>query len=158
FESAGVPGPWPKIRASALRMFAARARHGFVDDWVAYRPRRGFVTDPVAGAIGSYDAIRIYLWMGLLHESDPDRRQLAAWLNGPLAFWLAHGRVPERIDTANPASDAPAGPVGFLAVLLPALRTSGDARRLAALEKQIEAERRGSLYGDPPAYYDQNLL
>ena len=96
--------------------------------------------------------------MGLLHESDPDRRQLAAWLNGPLAYWLAHGRVPERIDTAKPASDAPAGPVGFLAVLLPALRTSGDARRLATLEKQIEAERRGSLYGDPPAYYDQNLL
>jgi endoglucanase len=155
FESAGVPGPWQKIRASTLRMLAARATHGFVDDWVAYRPRRGFVTDPEFGAIGSYDAIRTYLWAGLLHESDPDRRRLAAWLSGPLAYWRKHGRVPERVDTARPAIDAPSGPVGFLAVLWPRVRGSGDA---LALEKQIEAERHGSLYGDPPSYYDQNLL
>src|SRR5262249_30069699 len=101
-ESAGVPGPWRAIRASTLRMFAARATHGFLDDWVAYEPRRGFFADPLFGPIGSYDAIRTYLWADLLHERDPDRARVRGWLTGPLAYFRRYGRVPERNDTTGP--------------------------------------------------------
>jgi endoglucanase len=157
-ESEGVAGPWPELHANFMRMVAARATHGFVDDWVGYRPRAGFIADPVHGAEGSYDAIRVYLWEGLLAGDDPDKRQLAHILDGPYAWWRARGCVPERIDTRRPDPLASAGPVGFLAVLLPRLWQSRDAEALARLERQIEEARSGRLYGSPPAYYDQNLL
>jgi len=150
----GVAGPWAELRANLRRMIAARARHGFVDDWVGYEPRAGFVTDAVTGSIGSYDAIRVYLW----HALAGDGGASAPLLEGPYRYWRAHGRVPERIDTERPSPDAHAGPVGFLAVLLPRVAASGDAGARAQLEQQIEAARDGRLYGKPPTYYDQNLV
>jgi endo-1,4-beta-D-glucanase Y len=150
----GVPGPWKELRANLRRMIAARARHGFVDDWVGYEPRSGFIADRVSGSIGSYDAIRVYLWHAL---GDGDGA-VARRLDGPYQYWRAHGRVPERIDTERPSPDARPGPVGFLAVLLPRVAQSGDAAAQKRLEQQIEAARNGRLYGRPPTYYDQNLV
>jgi endoglucanase len=152
--SEGVPGPWLELRRNAVRMIAARARRGFVDDWVGYRPRAGFVSDPVRGAIGSYDAIRVYLWRGLLDARDADRARLP--LDGPYDHWRAHGSVPERVDTRRPSADAPPGSVGFLAALLP--RVAGDPVLGERLARQIEGAREGPLYGRPPVYYDQNLI
>jgi len=147
----GVAGPWDALAANNERMIAARARHGFVDDWVGYEPRAGFVRDAVSGSIGSYDAIRVYLWHALAGDD-------GTLLDGPYRYWRAHGRVPERIDTERPSPDARAGPVGFLAALLPRVAQSGDAAARERLEQQIEAARDGRLYGNPPAYYDQNLV
>jgi endoglucanase len=155
-ESDGVPGPWREIRANTIRMLRARAVHGFVDDWVGYEARSGFVTDPVSGAIGSYDAIRVYLWQALLDPHDHAGARLG--LDGAYHYWRARGRVPERIDTRRPSSQAPPGPVGFLAVLLPRVARTGDRHALERLVHAIESARDGLLYGRPPTYYDQNLI
>jgi endoglucanase len=155
-EREGVPGPWRELRANTLRLIQARATHGFIDDWVGYEPRGGFVSDPVAGAVGSYDAIRVYLWQGLLDRRDRGGARLT--LDGPHNYWRARGRVPERIDTRRPSGKARPGPVGFLAVLLPRVARSGDAAALARLTAAIERARDGQLYGRPPTYYDQNLI
>jgi endoglucanase len=151
-----VPGPWAEIRENAVRLLIARATQGFVDDWVAYRPGDGFTADPVRGPFGSYDAIRVYLWHALLDPQDPAGGRLA--LDGPLRYWRAHERVPERVAVRHPHSGARPGPVGFLAVLLPRLKREGDASALHRLERQIERARVGGLYGQPPTYYDQNLI
>lgn len=157
-QAEGVPGPWGALRANLERMVAARARHGFVDDWVGYEPRAGFVTDWIKGPIGSYDAIRVYLWQALADPGDATARRLGRRLDGPYAFWRAQGRVPERVDTRRPDPAARSGPVGFSAVLLPRLARAGDTAALARLAAQLEAARDGRLYGTPPAYYDQNLI
>jgi endoglucanase len=149
--SEGVPGPWREIRANTVRMIRARATRGFIDDWVGYEPRAGFVTDPVRGAVGSYDAIRVYLW-------DATRDDQSLRLDGAYDYWRVRGRVPERIDTTRPSANAPPGPVGFLAVLLPRVARGGDAVALARLMSEIERARDGRLYGHPPTYYDQNLI
>ncbi len=154
--SEGVPGPWDEIRANTIRMIRARSARGFVDDWVGYEPRRGFGTDPVRGAVGSYDAIRVYLWQALLDPRDPQARALG--LDGAWDYWRARGRVPERIDTRQPSAHAPPGPVGFLAVLLPRAARAGDPETLARLTRQVESARDGLLYGRPPRYFDQNLI
>jgi endoglucanase len=155
-QSEGVPGPWRELRANTLRMIQARATRGFIDDWVGYEPRAGFVTDPVRGAIGSYDAIRVYLWQALLDPRDPLGARLR--IDGAYDYWRAHGRVPERIDTRRPSAKAPPAPVGFLAVLLPRVERSQDEAALARLLAAIERAREGRLYGRPPTYYDQNLI
>jgi endoglucanase len=134
-------------------MLAARGQRGFVEDWVGYQPRAGFVADPVRGAIGSYDAIRVYLWHGML-----DPRDRALELNGPYDYWRARGQVPEKVDTRHPAAAARPGPVGFLAALLPEIARRGNGEELARLQAQIERARHQRLYGQPPAYYDQNLI
>jgi endo-1,4-beta-D-glucanase Y len=154
--SEGVPGPWGEIRTNTIRMIEARATRGFIDDWVGYEPRAGFVADPVHGAIGSYDAIRVYLWQALLDPRDRAGAQLG--LDGIYDYWHEHGRVPERIDTRRPSANVPAGPVGFLAVLLPRVARSADEAERARLVRELESVRDGRLYGRPPTYYDQNLI
>jgi endoglucanase len=154
-ESDRVPGPWRELRAHTIRMIQARSSRGFVDDWVGYRPGAGFVTDPVKGAIGSYDAIRVYLWHAMLNPGDKEAIRLG--LDGPWDYWRKSGRVPERIDARRPKSGARPGPVGFLAVLLPRAARAGKSA-LARLTEQIERARHGDLYGSPPTYYDHNLL
>jgi endoglucanase len=94
----------------------------------------------------------------MLDANDTDKDALSHTLAGPLRYWQKSGRVPERIDTGRPSPRAPAGPVGFLAALFPRLYMSSDVASMEQLAAQIEAERQGELYGNPPTYYDQNLL
>lgn len=154
--AAEVPGPWKGILENTLRLLKARGAQGFADDWVAYHRTSGFITDPVKGSIGSYDAIRVYLWAALLSDEEEHKAELNGLLHGPLDHWREFGVVPERVDVTKAHGQYSRGPVGFAAVLLP--RLEADPAALAALTKQIEDERNGKLYGRPPRYYDQNLL
>ena len=112
---------------------------------VVYRPRSGFSAE----AVGSYDAIRTYLWLGMLEPDDPLRQPRG--LGAPL---LAPGEVPERIDVHSLRAKG-AAPVGFAAALLPLARGTSDERRL---DNRITAAARDGVFGDPPTYYDQNLV
>jgi endoglucanase len=150
------PGPWAAVRESAIRMIRETAQRGVVADWVLYAPGRGFAADPVKGRVGSYDAIRSYLWVGMLPPADPARRALAPATGGLLRVLDARGILPERIDVSTLRGDGRA-PVGFYAALLP-LALARDPRAAHALEERIDASARDGLYGDPPTYYDQNLV
>jgi endoglucanase len=156
FRATRVPGPWTGILASTARMLRETAPSGVVADWVLYRSRRGFAPDPVHGRAGSYDAIRTYLWAGMLAEDDPVRDELARALGGLLAQVARSGRVPERIDALSLHVRGD-GPPGFAAALLPLARARNDAAAGRALEQRLSAAMRNDLYGEPPAYYDQNL-
>jgi len=128
---------------------------GHAPDWIAWERGQGFVPDPVTGKVGSYDAIRTYLWAGMLDPAEPLRRSLLQKLSGPLTAWRATGAVPSRVEAGVPSTSHPPGPVGFLAAVLPMVGAK-EKPRLAA---QIEASRRADgLYGTPPAYYDHALL
>jgi len=156
FGAAEVPGPWSGILASTATMLRATATAGAVADWVVYRARHGFLPDPVHGRIGSYDAIRTYLWVGMLSEEDPDRRDLAAGLGALLEQLARTGRVPERIDARSLRVQGEA-PAGFAAALLPLARARGDDAAARALEERVARAVHDGLVGKPPAYYDQNL-
>src|SRR6185437_12945475 len=82
--SADPAGPWEGALDSAVRMGKESSAHGLVADWVLYRAGRGFEPDPVKGPLGSYDAIRVYLWAGLLSSDDPLRSELAGATSGIL--------------------------------------------------------------------------
>lgn len=149
--TAEIPGPWARIRENAVRMLLETSSRGAVADWVLYRPR-GFAPDPVSGRTGSYDAIRTYLWVGTLAPDDPDRARLAAALDGMLRLFQEDGALPEKVDVASLRRQGRA-PVGFYAALLPL--APPPAR--AALGSRVASAAHGGLYGEPPAYYDQNL-
>lgn len=154
-DSAGVPGPWKDIERATLRMVRESSPRGFVPDWVAWEEGR-FLPDPVQGSRGSYDAIRTYLWFGMLPKDDPSRREVRAALAGPLAHLKKHGRLPERIDPLKPRDASGNAPPGFYAALLPLAAVDSPAQ-VKVLEKRLREALSDGLYGKPAAYYDQNL-
>jgi endoglucanase len=152
--SAGAPGPWREVLASSLRIVRETATGGAVADWVVYARRRGFGADPVSGPVGSYDAIRTYLWIGMLPPDDPVRRALGPAPRAPLRVLAEKGELPERLDVRSLRGRGRA-PVGFYAALLPMARGASEE---PVLEARVSAAQKDGLYGDPPTYYDQNLV
>jgi endo-1,4-beta-D-glucanase Y len=150
-------GPWSAVLATTLRMLRETARRGAFPDWVLYTAGRGFGRDPVKGAVGSYDAIRVYLWLGMLPPGEPAQRELQDGAKGALLRVLAErGTLPERIDVASLKTQGQA-PVGFYAALLP-LAAAVDPEVVPRLAERLSAAAKDGLYGSPPAYYDQNLV
>jgi len=157
-HAAGVTGPWREIADTSVAVLRGAARDGFAPDWTLYDAGAGFAADPETRGVGSYDAIRTYLWTGLLSDDDEHKATLSVLLGGPHREWVASGRLPERVEVG--ASVAPGGeaPVGFYGALLPMTGELGGAEALARLRQRLAAALRDGLYGTPPAYYDQNLI
>ncbi len=144
-------GPWKALARSTLAMMDAVTPQFIVADWVALRPQQGFVLDKEVGVNGSYDAIRNYLWAGMLSAQDPLRNKLLARMKGMLAL-LEKNIVPHKLDASNGAQADGSGPLGFSAALLPFLAANGAT---SALERQKVRISSGG--GVPIIYYEQAL-
>lgn len=68
--------PWPALRDSNLRLLLETAPKGFTPDWVRYEKGKGWQLKTEKPPIGSYDAIRVYLWVGMLHDGDKQKARL----------------------------------------------------------------------------------
>jgi endoglucanase len=157
---------WQELLASNLRLLRESAPRGFAPDWAWYQDgaattvqgatradRAGFDPAPAAAAdrIGSYDAVRVYLWLGITAPADPARAGLLSHF-APMADQVERGGSPPRSVEVFDGSVQGVGPAGFSAALLPFLdaleRASAardQARRL--LEQPVPAD----------AYYEQAL-
>jgi endoglucanase len=129
-------------------------------DWIAYRPPSGFTldSDPASPALASYDAIRVYLWAGMLDQGTPHRQAILDALQGMLVYISSRAAPPAEL-TENGAVKDPNGGPGFSAALIPYLHAlhqpvtlEGQAQRLRS-----QLNPRTGLYGARPRYYDQNL-
>src|SRR6267142_1471821 len=67
---------WAAVLESSQRVIAASAPRGFAADWILYRESGGFSADATTAGVGSYNAIRVYLWAGMLAEGDPQAASL----------------------------------------------------------------------------------
>ncbi|ART53320.1 endo-1,4-D-glucanase [Acidovorax carolinensis] len=174
FASLRADRPWREVADNTLAMLRAVAPHGLVPDWVEYSEAQGWHATATSPALGSYDAIRSYLWAGLLHGADPARSQLLRLLGG-MRRWLAagHAQPPQKVRTSDGTGTGVAPP-GFSAALLPYLQALGAKEQLAAqltrvvLSTRAAGEGRAAngcpasrfataLLGHPPTYYDQVL-
>ena len=158
FMAEDPKGPWAAMREVAVELVAESSPHGFTPDWVEFSRERGYVPDSVKGPVGSYDAIRTYLWAEMLPVDSPYRERVGTAVSGMYMAWAEGGRLPEIVNTQKPDSRSGRAPVGYFAAILPQASRWGGADTAARIERQIEAFRRGELYGDPPRYYDHCLL
>lgn len=153
FAQYGREPGWKPLLASALKITIGSAPKGFVPDWVIYDARQGFVPD-VGGeekGQGAYNAIRVYLWAGMLHPDTPERKALLQALL-PMAHYVRdQGYPPESIDIAS-GQAARSGPSGFSAALLPFLEAQKDE---ATLQTQLTRLQARPVRAD--AYYEQAL-
>lgn len=122
-------GPWKEIATNTVKMVKASSPKGYVADWIGYRatsPQAGlFVVDPIKGELGSYDAIRVYLWAGMTPKSDPLARQLLARLDGMSGSTASTGIPPEKVQVINGALEGQ-GPFGYSAALIPYFMAKGQ--------------------------------
>lgn len=138
---------WQALIDSSLQ--TQRVGEGFVPDWVEYREDKGLRPVLREGHFGGHDAIRVYLWAGLLHADEPARAPLLNTL-APMARWVAaQGYPPVRWPVD---SDTRPGPGSFSWAMLPMLQALGmdeaaDEQRLRVIARPVPED----------AYYGQAL-
>lgn len=155
-------GPWKEIADNTLKMIQATSPKGFVADWQGYRgtsPKTGlFVVDPSKGELGSYDAIRVYLWAGMTPASDPLAAALLARLDGMSASTASSGVPPEKVQVMSGTSEGQ-GPFGYSAALLPYFQAKGQTWLVEQQRRHVDRGIARVLKSDPqdrtePAYYN----
>ncbi|HEY2254223.1 MAG TPA: cellulose synthase complex periplasmic endoglucanase BcsZ [Variovorax sp.] len=160
FQQVDGQGPWGEIADNAVRMIATVTPQGFAPDWCAWSDKdRAFAPDPEKGTVGSYDAIRVYLWAGMLSASDPAHQPLLKSLYGPRRTLELPRPMPEFVDTAT-GTPRGTGPVGFSGALLPYLKSQGLTSLLDTELARVRA-RVGSPAqptSAPLPYYERILL
>ncbi len=146
---AALNGPWRVIQQTNQRLWLETAPHGFAPDWVVWQVGKGWQPDTVKPNIGSYDAIRVYLWAGMLADDDPHKAALLGQLQPMAQLTAQQGVPPEKTDTANGKTSGN-GPVGFSAAVLPMLVNHPEAL-------QVQRQR---IQQNPPgdnAYFSASL-
>jgi endoglucanase len=137
-QHSGYGALWTAVLESSQRVIEGSAAHGYASDWILYRHPRGFAADPATHGAGSYNAIRVYLWAGMLDPDDPQALPLARQLE-PMAAAAARRPPPESIDT-NTLEEHGRAPSGFLAALLPLLVHFNFTGAVQSYRKRIDAE------------------
>lgn len=148
-------GPWGKIAGSVPAVVRESAPHGFVSDWTDFKTVPTLQATPT---VSSYDAIRVYLWAGMLDKSTPNRDTLLKSMPG-MANYLNINSVPPAKVGPDGSIEDPKGPVGFSAALLPYAAALGDEQiqnqQMSRVRSEVKPQT--GLFGAPPRYYDQNL-
>jgi len=160
-------GPWGQIALNIPRLLQQSSRHGFAMDWVGYFPGDGFYPVPeqrpgsqdTDGPGGGYDAIRVYLWAGMLDGSGVTRTEILSAIPAMGTYLADHDAPPEKVsDQGIPLAQD--GPVGFSAAVLPYLKAFPDLSKVSAQQMiriSTQKNQPTGLYGKDLTYYDQNL-
>ncbi len=143
---------WRQLASSSLKIITAAAIKGFAPDWIIYDSQQGFLPDlsGLEKGRGGYNAIRVYLWAGMLHPNTPARSALLKTLAPMARYVREQGQPPESIDVIEARADQP-GPSSFSAALLPFLAASAQTSTLRTQLARLTAK--------PPTdqYYSQAL-
>jgi endoglucanase len=121
----------------------------------------GTVPAPVMApvpAVGSFDAIRVYLWLGIADPKTPSLKLSLDELPGMAKYLSSESKPPLTVDAYGSVKNAQ-GPLGFSAAVAPYLEAlKQDASANAQLNRLKAGLDAGTgLYGHPAYYYDQNM-
>ncbi len=113
--------PWKAMRAPALRLLLETSPKGFSPDWVRWQKGKGWKMQDTPALVSSYNAIRVYLWAGMLSDKDPDKARLLTHFQPMVNATVERGAPPEQADVVS-GKLTNDGQVGFSASLLPMLQ------------------------------------
>lgn len=140
FAAAEPRGPWSEMARALPAFIEAAAPRGFALDWLAHHAGAGFAREPVPSPppVCGFEAIRVYLWAGMLHPGTPGRARILRALHGP-ARLLREGRgLPARVTPEGvPLEDHE--PLGYAAALLPYLHALDERPALERLRTQVQS-------------------
>lgn len=149
-------GPWQAVWDGYLRAAAELFGAGVAPDLYVVDAAGRARHDTEQPPLGSYDAIRVYLWAGM---SGRDGAPLVRLLAPYAALTRRLGAPPEKVD---PRTGAVVGdgysPLGFSGAVLPLLDALGDRATLERERARLREARRQARAGAPTHYYDQVLI
>ena len=106
-----------------FRPISKHGLHHNYPDWVVWQKDKGWQPDETHPNLGSYDAVRAYLWAGMLSNNSPQKAALIKRFQPMAEVTQQQGLPPEKVDTLTGKTTGD-GPVGFSAALLPFLASS----------------------------------
>ncbi len=157
FSRVEPSGPWNRIINNSLKFLKSSSTNGFVADWVAYVPSKGYSSDPVSGWKGSHDAIRVYMWWGMLYAKDPVAMRLKKAISGMNRLIPKRAIIPPLNVDINSAEISGVSPLGFSAALLPYFSAMGNKEALRLQHERLLANQEKAEMAANPRYYDQVL-
>jgi endoglucanase len=140
---------WKAIEQSSLHLLLDTSPKGFAPDWAIWNKGTGWLPDQNHPNRGSYDAIRVYLWVGMLADEAQQKSILVHHFLPMITLTHQLGAPPEQIDCATGKTEG-LGSIGFSAALLPLL--TNNPSELAIQIKRTHSE---ALKAD--SYYDSVL-
>lgn len=146
-EQAQPGTPWTELLANTARFLIETAPLGLAPDWVSRTDR--WTATQNDEKTGSYDAIRVYLWVGMLHPDSLDSAALKEHFKRGLLSLDQHAVPAESIDVLQGTAEG-MGPPGFSAALLPLLSDTPLAQQQRLRLQHTSVEDLG--------YYNQALL
>lgn len=167
FAKAFPGGPWKSILNSLPMLLGGDVAHGYVMDWLAYDVTGLHPSPPpaqlsagvrAAEAGGSYDAIRVYLWLGISDAGTPGLHSLLRELPAMASYLQTALIPPSNVDSSGKIVQVDASP-GFSAAVIPYLLAVGAKEPARVQQVRLDATRDPAtgLYGRSQEYYDQNL-
>ena len=144
---------WQQLTASSIETIIRSSPRGFAPDWVVYQNKLGFQTDADTKGMGGFDAIRVYLWAGMLSDNEPIRSVFIKTFAPMVRQIEINGAPPLEIHTQQSTANG-VGSAGFSASLLPLLMASNKPKLVLQQRLRIEAK---SPMGLADNYYDQAL-
>ena len=108
---------WREVRWGSMRALVRSAESGLSPDWVAFGQRWG-TRNRDESSEGSWNAIRVYLWAGMMPQDDPDAVRLREILAPMVDVTTRRFYTPVSTDTAA-FTVSKTGPFAFGACLLP---------------------------------------
>jgi endoglucanase len=156
FAQVDPAGPWQAMAETLPALLHKSSPSGVVPDWIVYDADQGWIVDAETGPVGSYDAIRLYLWVGMMDPADPLRPVLLRAMEG---MHRALQTAPSTLESIHTVTGAARGktPVGFTAALLPYLTARRETALAARLHQKLRATQQKELFSTQSAYYDQVL-
>jgi endo-1,4-beta-D-glucanase Y len=161
---------WSQAAESLPRLVVSQG--GYVMDWIragdagvaAMQPPSTVGNGkPVPTPVGSYDAIRVYLWMGIADPNTPGVRDSLQGMRAMATYLKTNQAPPKSVDAMGKVLDAD-GPTGFSAAVIPylhALKLKSEENkqqlRLVATKVSNASSPNNGLYGAGGLYYDQAL-
>jgi endoglucanase len=145
---------WQQVAATVPTIVSDSAPQGFAADWIDFKSGAG----SELSSIGSYDAIRVYLWAGMLDAATPQRDRMLKSLSGMESYLRSNAVPPAKVRSDGSIED-PKGPVGFSGALVPYAAALGEnqVRDQQMSRVRSEFKPQTGLLGSPAKYYDQNL-
>lgn len=140
---------WNELADNGRKLLLSTAPRGLAPDWLLWGNDGQPASDPTSGNRGSYDAIRVYLWVGMLDPRMPGSAELQQRYRPMGELTAKQGTPPEKIDSHSGEVDG-TGPAGFSAALLPLLAA-------LALDESLQVQRQRLRKHPPSGYYGRVL-
>jgi endoglucanase len=144
--------PWDKLHESSAKLLLQTSIKGVSPDWVYYDENKGFNFDKKVTDVGSYNAIRTYLWAGMMAEGAAYKGELVEQFRPFVEKIALRGYVPLNTYATSGKVEG-RGPLGFNPALLPLLALNGEDATLMSIQQKLMVDNSF----DSTRYYDSVL-